>query len=85
MRSMVVGFAMNDPRFTTIDMEALMGTKGKKRLAFLAGVLVLLYLVLWKLLLPAGLERAIPLVENAAGEYINGCLLYTSPSPRDRG
>ena len=74
MRSMVVGFAMNDPRFTTIDMEALMGTKGKKRLAFLAGVLVLLYLVLWKLLLPAGLERAIPLVENAAGEYINGQL-----------
>ena len=74
MRSMVVGFAMNDPRFTTIDMEALMGTKGKKRLAVLAGVLVLLYLVLWKLLLPTGLERAVPLVENAAGEYINGQL-----------
>lgn len=51
-----------------------MGTKGKKRLTVLAGVLVLLYLILWKVILPAGLERAIPLVENAAGEYINGQL-----------
>ena len=42
-----------------------MGTKGKKRLAVLAGVLVLLYLVLWKPLLPAGLERAVPLVEKS--------------------
>lgn len=51
-----------------------MGTKGKRRLGILAGVLVLLYLVLWKVILPAGLERAIPLVEQTAGEYINGQL-----------
>ena len=74
MRSMVVGSTTNEPRLTMNDMEALMGTKGKKRLAVLAGVLVLLYLILWKLILPEGLERAIPLVENAAGEYINGQL-----------
>ena len=74
MRSMVVGSTTNEPRLTMNDMEALMGTKGKKWLAVLAGVLVLLYLILWKLILPAGLERAIPLVENAAGEYINGQL-----------
>ena len=30
-----------------------MGTKGKRRLGILAGVLVLLYLVLWKVILPA--------------------------------
>ena len=51
-----------------------MGTKGKRRLGILAGVLVLLYLVLWKVILPAGLERAIPLVEQTAGGYINGQL-----------
>ena len=51
-----------------------MGTKGKRRLGILAGVLVLLYLVLWKGILPAGLERAIPLVEQTAGGYINGQL-----------
>ena len=74
MRSMVVGSMLNDERPTTNDTEAPMGTKGKRRLGILAGVLVLLYLVLWKVILPAGLERAIPLVEQTAGEYINGQL-----------
>lgn len=74
MRSMVVDATTNDPRRTMNDMEALMGTNRKKRLAVLAGVLVLLYLILWKVILPAGLERAIPLVEDTAGEYLNGQL-----------
>lgn len=74
MRSMVVDATTNDPRLTMNDMEALMGTNRKKRLAVLAGVLVLLYLILWKVILPAGLERAIPLVEDTAGEYLNGQL-----------
>ena len=71
---MVVDATTNDPRRTMNDMEALMGTNRKKRLAVLAGVLVLLYLILWKVILPAGLERAIPLVEDTAGEYLNGQL-----------
>ena len=41
---------------------------------FFFGVLVLLYLLLWKLLLPAGLQRAVPLVEQTAAEYLNGQL-----------
>lgn len=51
-----------------------MGAILKKRLGVLCGGLVVLYLLLWKLLLPAGLQRAIPLVEQTAAEYLNGQL-----------
>lgn len=51
-----------------------MGATLKKRLGVLLGTLVLLYLVLWKLVLPAGLQRAVPLVEQTAAEYLNGQL-----------
>lgn len=51
-----------------------MGATLKKRLGVLVGVLVLLYVLLWKALLPAGLQRAVPLVEQTAAEYLNGQL-----------
>lgn len=74
MRSMVVGSTLNNERTTMNDNGGPYGYQRKKRLGILAGVLVLLYLVLWKVILPAGLERAIPLVEQTAGGYINGQL-----------
>ena len=51
-----------------------MRAKKTKWLLVCAVILLGVYLFLWKLILPAGLNRAIPFVEQTAAEYINGQL-----------
>ena len=51
-----------------------MRAKWKKWLPACIAVLAGLYLLLWQLVLPKGLNQAIPLVEQTAAEYINGTL-----------
>lgn len=51
-----------------------MTAKAKKTLCGVLGALLVLYLALWKLILPTGLNQAIPLMEKAAGDYVTGQL-----------
>ena len=49
-----------------------MNASVKRTLCLVAGGLLIVYLALWKLILPLGLNKAIPLIEQTAGDYING-------------
>ena len=52
--------------------EPSMNASVKRTLCLVAGGLLIVYLALWKLILPLGLNKAIPLIEQTAGDYING-------------
>lgn len=51
-----------------------MGAKLRKWLPVCMAILAGFYLLLWKVVLPQGLNQAIPFVEQTAGDYINGTL-----------